>query len=265
MNLPLAAFDIETIPDPTLGRRIYGFSGNDDVVIESMLRHRLEETEGASDFHKPPYHRIVTIAVAWLDPEGSKFKLGVPGNDTNEEKDLLESFFQILANKKRPPRLISWNGNSFDIPVIRYRSMLHGVPAPSFYRDTGEFRWNNYQNRYHSMHVDLMDVLAGYGASKNVSLDDMSRILGLPGKTVTEGSKVYSHILHGEADLVREYCELDSLNTLMVYLVWSVHRGKLPQESLRKHVHSIVAALRSNPKKKAWNEYADALEHWPSW
>ena len=28
-----------------------------------MLRRRLEETEGEKDFHQPPFHRIVTIAV----------------------------------------------------------------------------------------------------------------------------------------------------------------------------------------------------------
>ncbi len=265
MDRPLAAFDIETIPDPELGRRLQGFSGNDDVVIELMLRRRLEETDGASDFHKSPYHRIVTIAVAWLDPSSGKFKLGVPGDDTNNEKELLESFFHVIEKNKNAPRLISWNGNGFDLPVIRYRSMIHGISAPRFYKEDENFKWNNYQNRFHSLHVDLMDVLAGYGASQPVSLDDVSRILGLPGKTVTQGSKVYSHILKGEESLVREYCELDCLNTLLIYLVWSVHRGKLNPQELSGYVTTITQHLESNPEKKAWMEYAEALKDWPRW
>ena len=56
----------------------------------------------------------------------------------------------------------------FDLPVIRYRAMLHGVAAPEFYRLDGEWKWNNYQNRFHDMHVDLMDVLSGYGASMRI-------------------------------------------------------------------------------------------------
>ena len=33
--------------------------------------------------------------------------------------------------------------------------MLHGIAAPELYRSDGEWKWNNYQGRYHDMHVDL--------------------------------------------------------------------------------------------------------------
>mgnify|MGYP006899817879 CR=1 FL=1 len=36
--------------------------------------------------------------------------------------------------------------------------MLQGIPAPEFYR-------TDYESRHHEMHVDLMDVLSGRGAS----------------------------------------------------------------------------------------------------
>jgi 3'-5' exonuclease len=67
--------------------------------------------------------------------------------------------------------------------VIRYRSMMLGVCAPDFYRVDGLSRWNNYQNRYHDMHVDVMDVLSGYGASARVGLGTLGKVLGLPGKS----------------------------------------------------------------------------------
>lgn len=265
MDRPLAAFDIETIPDPELGRRLFGIEGNDETVIEAMLRRRLEETEGIKDFHQPPYHRIVTIAVAWLDPSSSAFKLGVPGGDILAEPELLRAFFKIIENAKVSPRLVTWNGGGFDLPVVRYRAMLHGIPAPLLNRTHGDWKYNNYLNRYHDMHVDLMDVLTGYGASERARLDDLCRIMGLPGKTVTEGSKVYIHMMRGEVELVREYCELDALNTLMLYLLWAVHRGRLTHPDLRKNVETIIAGLRANESRKAWQQYADALENWPAW
>ena len=108
-------------------------------------------------------------------------------------------------------------------------------------------------------------VLTGYGASERARLDDLCRIMGLPGKTVTEGSKVYIHMMRGEVELVREYCELDALNTLMLYLLWAVHRGRLTQRDLHKNVDTIIAGLRVNESRKAWQQYADALADWPAW
>ena len=89
--------------------------------------------------------------------------------------------------------------------------------------------------------------------------------MGLPGKTVTEGSRVYLHVLKGEVDLVREYCELDALNTLMLYLLWAVHRGRLDQVRLRHLVHTVCEGLAKRPERKAWQAYAQALATWPPW
>lgn len=265
MDRPLAAFDIESIPDPAIGRSLYALPGGDEVIIEGMLRRRMAESEGTSDFHLPPYHRIVALCVAWLDPASGSFKLGSPAGDSMDERQILESFFALLERPRGGPRLVSWNGNGFDIPVLHYRGMLHGVRAPGFHRSEGEWKYNNYHGRYHDMHVDLMDVLAGYGASGRMGLDDLSRIMGLPGKTVTEGHRVFRHVLRGEIELVRTYCELDALNTLLLYLLWAFHRGRLDSPTLRAHRDTIAATLRAAEGKPAWREYADAIAAWPVW
>ncbi len=80
--------------------------------------------------------------------------------------------------------------------------MLHGVPMPALYRTDGEWKWNNYQSRYHDMHVDLMDVLSGYGASRWAGLGLMCELLGLPGKGFIEG-EVYECLLRGEEEEIR--------------------------------------------------------------
>ena len=66
LDRPIAAFDIETIPDPGMGRRILGIEGDDAVVVGEMVRRRLEETEGGTAYPRPPHHRVVTVGVAWL-------------------------------------------------------------------------------------------------------------------------------------------------------------------------------------------------------
>jgi predicted PolB exonuclease-like 3'-5' exonuclease len=52
---------------------------------------------------------------------------------------------------------VSWNGGGFDLPVLHYRGLIHGVAAPRYwdmgegdYRDSRDFKWNNYISRYHS-------------------------------------------------------------------------------------------------------------------
>ncbi len=265
MDRPVAAFDIETVPDPEAGRRVLGLAGDDGEVIEAMLARRLEETDGRSDFHVPPFHRVVAVAVAWLDPAAGVFRLGCPAPDASGERDLVEGFFKLFEGRRTAPRLVSWNGSGFDLPVLRYRAMLHGVAAPDFHRTDGDWKWNNYQNRFHDMHVDLMDVLAGYGASPRVGLDDLCRIVGLAGKTLTHGHKVYLHVLAGEDDLVRTYCELDALNTLLLYLLWSFHRGRLDGGGLESALDVIAAVLTAEDAAPAWRAAGAALAAWPAW
>ena len=59
----------------------------------------------------------------------------------------------------------SWNGGGFDLPVLHYRALLHGVQAPRYWEMGDEdtaFRYNNYLSRFHWRHLDVMDVLSGH-------------------------------------------------------------------------------------------------------
>jgi predicted PolB exonuclease-like 3'-5' exonuclease len=141
--------------------------------------------------------------------------------------------------------------------------MMHGISAGPLYRRDGEFKWNNYANRYHDMHVDLMDVLSGYGASKWVGLGLLSPLMGLPGKSFLTDA-IWEHVLRGEEAIVREYCKMDVLETLLLFLVYAVHCGQLEAERLRAYVETIRATLRDE-SFEGWGEVAARLEGWPSW
>jgi 3'-5' exonuclease len=265
MDRPLAAFDIESVPDPEIGRRVLGLEGEDEAVITAMIAQRSDETGGRTDFLQPPLHRIVAISMAWLDPAQGAFRLGTFGEDCGDEPRQIKEFFGVVTRAPVAPRLVSWNGNGFDLPVLRYRAMLHGIQAPEFYRADGPWKYNNYHGRYHDMHVDLMDVLAGYGSSDRVGLDTLCRIQGLPGKTVTHGANVWRHVLDGECETVRTYCELDALMTLLLYLLWAHHRGRLDNGAFVRHLDRIIGVLSQSADKPAWRETAEALQAWPSW
>ena len=126
-----------------------------------------------------------------------------------------------------------------------------------------ELRWNNYQNRYHDMHLDLMDALSGYGASSRVGLGNWCRTIGLPGKSFIE-RQVYEHVLDGELPRVIEYCKLDAVQTMLAFLVFAHHRGDLDFENLRRYVAGVRAAVDAEPYE-GWRDVAAALEGWPRW
>ena len=227
-------FDIETVPDIKNGRILYnlGIDKNDQEVAEIMLEKRQEKNINSAIL---PYHlqRIVAISVALRTK--NQFKIGSLGNIDSDEATLIEAFFKCI--ERYLPTLVSWNGSGFDLPVLHYRSLLHGVSSPNYWNvgnDDASFRWNNYLSRYHYRHTDLMDVLAAYQGRANAPLTEIAVMLGLPGKLGMDGSQVWDYFLQGKLAAIRNYCETDVLNTYLIYLRFELIRGNLSLETYQK-------------------------------
>ena len=155
------AFDMETIPDVDAGRRLYGLEGlAEEDAARAMFQQRRQET-GGSEFLPLHLHRIVAISIALR--RGDDFKIWTLGTPESGEAELISRFYEGID--KFTPDIVSWNGSGFDLPVLHYRALRHGISAPRYW-ETGDidnsFRWNNYLSRYHWRHTDLMDVLAGF-------------------------------------------------------------------------------------------------------
>lgn len=247
-TMNIFVFDIETVPDVASGRRLYNLADQSDrEVAEAMFKLRREETDGNSDFLRLHLQRIVAISVVLRSR--NNLKVWSLGELESPEQELLERFFAGI--EKYSPTLVSWNGGGFDLPVLHYRALLHGVTA-AHYWEVGErdssFKWNNYLNRFHYRHTDLMDVLAGYQSRANAPLDDIAVMLGLPGKMGMEGSQVWDYFQRGELDAIRNYCETDVLNTYLVYLRFELMRGKLTDEQYQMECQLVRDVLQKENK-----------------
>jgi len=253
-------FDIETIPDTALGRRLHGLDGlTDEQVARAMFTLR-RQAQG-SEFLAHHQHRIVAISCALRSREGLKvWSLGDPDSP---EEELIRRFFEGL--ERYTPDLVSWNGGGFDLPVLQYRALRAGIPAERYW-ETGEsdtaFRYNNYLSRFHWRHMDLMDILSGFQGRARAPLAEVAALLGLPGKLGFSGAQVWDAWNAGEIVRIRRYCETDVLNTYLVYLRFELMRGRFTPPLYEQEVARVKTLLAGSTEPhfveflRAWEALA---------
>lgn len=258
-NMNVFVFDIETVPDTKAGGNIHNLSGLDESeVAKAMLCIRRQEANG-SDFLPHYLHRVVAISAVYRSHD--RINVWSLGEENADEKELIERFFAGID--RYSPTLISWNGSGFDLPVLHYRSLLHGVCAERYW-ETGDadtsFRWNNYINRYHYRHLDLMDVLASYQSRAYAPLDKIATMLGFPGKMGMDGSKVWDTFQQGDVKAIRDYCETDVLNTYLVYLRFQIMRGEMSATKYAEEIEYLKNYLTESDK----HHFHEFLSVWES-
>jgi len=262
-GVTILVFDIETIPDTAAGSRLYGLDGlSDEDIARAMVARQVQKS--GNEFLPLHLHRIVAISVALWRGCGSDFKVWSLGDEESPEQELITRFYGGL--ERYTPTLVSWNGGNFDLPVLHYRSLLHRVAAARYW-ETGDedraFRFDNYLNRFHWRHIDLMDVLAGFTPRAAAPLDEVAVMLGLPGKSGMSGADVWNTWLAGGRRQIRQYCEVDVLNTLLVYFQWEVTRGNLSAEQWESECGRVAAWLGQSGQQH-FLDFLGAWERCPS-
>jgi hypothetical protein len=249
-------FDIETIPDVELGRRVFGLHDLSDKQVGYVMQAKRREESG-SEFLSFEQQRVVAISVAMQTRDS--FRVWSLGEPDAPESELVQRFFDGI--EKFTPDLVSWNGSGFDLPVLHYRALRHGIVSPRYW-EAGDgdqaFRYNNYLSRFHARHLDLMDVLSSYQARARVSLQGASVLLGLPGKLGMSGDKVWDAYLDGQIGAIRNYCETDVVNTYLIYLRFELIRGRLLPDEYRTE----VARVRDTLAQQAKPHFQEFLAAW---
>ena len=254
----ILVFDIETIPDTKSGKKIFNIEDlSDKNIAEIMFSHRYQKSDGRTEFLQHYLQRIVAISVLLKTDE--KLSVWSLGDKNSSESELLKRFFEGI--ERYTPVIVSWNGSGFDLPVIHYRSLIHGIISQRYWENGDEdqsFRWNNYLSRFHSRHTDLMDVLSGYIPTARAPLNEIATILGFPGKMGMSGEKVWDYFLTGDIESIRNYCETDVLNTYLVYLRYQLIRGKLTNNLYVEECQKFSDML----KKERKTHFKEFLEVW---
>ena len=257
--LPVLTFDIETVPDIEGLRRLHALDHTiSDADVAAMALQRRRQTHG-SDFLPLHLQRVVAIACALR--ERDSFRVWSLGDAGDSEGRLIQRFFDGI--EKYTPQLVSWNGAGFDLPVLHYRGLIHGVQAARYWElgdEDREFKYNNYISRYHARHLDLMDLLALYQPRGAAPLDDLAQLMGLPGKVGMHGSEVWRAYQEGRLAQIRSYCEADTANTYLVYLAFQRMRGALSPAAWQVEC-ALVRDVLTRTNEPHWQEF---LGRWPA-
>jgi predicted PolB exonuclease-like 3'-5' exonuclease len=253
---PILVFDIETIPDAAGLRKIWDLAPtvSDQAVIDLASQRRRQAT--GNDFLPAHVQQVVAISCALRSDEGVRvWSLGAAGDP---EPEIVKRFFDGI--EKYTPQLVSWNGSGFDLPVLHYRAMIHGIPGCCYW-DQGEndreFKFNNYLARYHARHTDLMDVLASYNNRAFAPLDEMAQLCGFPGKLGMEGSQVHDAFKRGEIEAIRNYCETDVANTYLLFLRFQLIRGALNPDAYAREIELFRSFLNAQAAAH-WRQFSEA-------
>lgn len=261
---PILVFDIETIPDARAIRVLHQLpdSINDNEVVEFAAQQR--RAKNGNDFMPHHLHQIVAISccLRWKD----KVHIGTLCKADSSEAEMVTEFFKLIG--KYSPQLVSWNGGGFDLPVLHYRALIHGVQAARYwdmgdadFADSRDFKFNNYINRYHNRHCDLMDLLALYTGRANAPLDELAKLCGFPGKLGMDGSQVWQAYQAGNIQEIRDYCETDVANTYLVYQRFRLMNGSLSHEEYDVELEFLREHLYEQAENKPhWDEFLEAWE-----
>ena len=239
-------FDCESIVDTDLVKRLYDFKGDDYELSKQMLD--LYEKEQGSTFLPLPFHKIISICATLCDSFANFIKVDKISGD--DEKTLLSNFFKIIDDYE--PRLVSFNGKNYDMPLLVLRALKYNVKASAYLNQ--DDKWNNYKTRYSELkHCDLLECLGAFNA-RGLRLDTICAMASLPGKYEVNGADVLKLYYENELEKIHEYCESDTLNTYMLFLKYELIKGNLSEEDYKKYLFTMSEYLKKQKRHRAYAE-----------
>jgi predicted PolB exonuclease-like 3'-5' exonuclease len=230
-------WDIESVPDLRGFARANRLDGKTDEEIREAIGDK---------FPKHVYHSIVCIGALVASDRGSHWDveaLGAPHVGDRTEKELIGAFVNKIEELK--PQLVTFNGSGFDLPVLRYRAMVHEVSAPGL-------SGRQYFHRYTEDAIDLCDVLASFNSQCRATLDEICKLMGMPGKPDGLcGSDIETYFRDGRIGEIAAYCEQDVVNTYRLWLRHELFRGELDQSKYEESELRLKSFLESRTTRES--------------
>ena len=232
----VVVFDIEWVPDPASGRRIYKvpYTASDEEVLEVMWREGGATPEDPRPYLKTVMCRIVSIAAVVRKRVRNEVRLelvSLPGlrDGAQPEGKIIRQFLEAVGNLGA--QLVGFNSSNADLPILFQRALANRVTAPTFcHRPDKPWEGADYFARYSDFNIDLKNEVGGFGKA-SPSLHELASSLGIPGKMGTDGSDVVNLWRSGDFRKIVEYNQFDALSTYLVWLRSAYFSGRLTEDA----------------------------------
>jgi predicted PolB exonuclease-like 3'-5' exonuclease len=212
MNHGYMALDIETVPNPAMVDKMpppdvkYGNAKKSELRAEIEAEAKRSQIE---DMALSPFTGFV-CCFSIVDEDGDVAGRCIPSIDG--EAELLQRIFHYISHTNTTsPKLVTWNGNGFDLPFIYKRAMLLNLnigSAPSL---------SYWTKKYTNMpHCDLMQVFADNG-NKYFKLNDISHYV-LEKRKIDLDYKLFPAMMaEKRCGEIMDYCKMDAELTLQLF------------------------------------------------
>lgn len=256
-------FDIESIVDGELVSKVR-YPGEDhspEKAIELYSAERLEKTD--SEFIPYTFHVPISVAIIKVTVD---FKIvDIVTLDAPEYRShiITKNFWDGWRIYKMPT-FVSFNGRSFDIPLMELAAFRYGIPIPDWF-NLKDRTYDQRRNRYNmGAHLDLQEIITNYGATRlNGGLNLMANLLGKPGKYGVAGYMVQDMYYAGELGKINDYCRCDVLDTYFVMLRTKVLTGELTLERELELVDDTKQWLADRVEEfPVYGEYLAQVSQW---
>nr|AHG52955.1 putative 3'-5' exonuclease related to the exonuclease domain of PolB [uncultured organism] len=268
MNKPAVrylVFDIESVADGALVSRLR-YPGEHLEPVAAVRRYRDELlAKYESDFIPYTFQVPVAIVVAKVAADLRLLDL-VALDDPQFRSHIITENFWRGWEAYRHPTLVSFNGRTFDLPLLELAAFRYGLSLPGWFSVGGK-NYEQPRNRYNTdAHLDLHDVLTNFGASRFTGgLNLVANLLGKPGKMDVQGHMVQDLWNAGQLAQINDYCRCDVLDTYFAFLRTMVLLGQLSRDD----EHRLVAETKEwliarAPQIPAYAAYLERWGDWPS-
>ena len=256
-------FDVEAVADGNLVSRIR--YPNDTLSAgDAIARYRAELIEQTGKDVLPTTFMLpAAVAIAKVAPDLRLVDLAVLDAPEYRPHEITRRFWTGWTHYGQPT-LVTFNGRGYDLPVLELAAFRFGLSVPAWFNlDAPGYQQS--RNRYNAKsHLDMMDLLSNFGAAKSTGgLNLLANLIGKPGKTGIDGSRIQDMFDAGDVEAINDYCRCDVLDTYFVFLRTRVLLGKVSLDDEQK----IVAETKSWLEKQAPSSpaYAHYLSHWGDW